>query len=72
VGFSGHAIGLQRLRRLLPIFVGALGGLAYYSFIGCTTGSCPITSNPWISTAYGGLMGAMLVFGGGSKSRKTE
>ncbi len=69
--FSGFSIGVRRLRRLLPLLLGAAGGFAYYYFIGCTTGSCPITSNPWISTGYGALVGAILAFGAGSKSRKT-
>ena len=45
------------------VALGALGGYAYYFFIGCTSGTCPITSNPWISTAYGALIGAVLVSG---------
>lgn len=45
------------LRRGIPILLGAAGGFAYYYFIGCTGGTCPITSNPWVSTAYGGLIG---------------
>jgi hypothetical protein len=46
----------------LGVFVvlGALGGFAYYAFIGCTSGTCPITSNPYISTGYGALIGATL------------
>lgn len=42
------------------IALGALGGFAYYTFIGCTSGTCPITSNPYISTGYGALIGATL------------
>jgi hypothetical protein len=40
--------------------LGALGGFAYYTFIGCTSGTCPITSNPYISTGYDALIGAVL------------
>ena len=45
---------------------GALVGLAYYYFAGCTTGSCAITSSPLSSMAYMGLMGWLLsgVFSG--------
>ncbi|KAB2838851.1 MAG: hypothetical protein F9K45_10805 [Melioribacteraceae bacterium] len=48
------------LKRVLPIFAGASLGYAYYYFIGCTYGSCPITSNPWISTIYGGVAGFII------------
>ena len=38
------------------------GGLSYlyYRFVGCKTGTCPITRNPWISTIYGMLIGLMI------------
>ena len=58
---------MQRLREVAMIFrimigtaVGALLGFALYKFVGCSSGTCPITSNPWISTIYGGIMGAVL------------
>jgi hypothetical protein len=47
-------------RRMVFGFVGALGGFAYYYFIGCASGTCPISSNPYISTAYGTLMGLLV------------
>ena len=47
--------------KLIGIAVGLLGGYLYYYFIGCNSGSCAITSNPWISTLYGGLIGYLLV-----------
>ncbi len=48
------------LKRTLAVLVGAAGGFAYYYFIGCTSGACPITSNPYISTAYGALIGGLI------------
>lgn len=39
---------------------GALVGLLYQRFIGCRTGSCAITSNPYMSTLYGLVMGLLL------------
>ena len=36
------------------------GFFAYYKFIGCSTGTCPLTSNPFISTIYGGIVGALV------------
>ena len=45
------------IRPALFTLGGALAGLAYYHFIGCTTGSCPITSNPVSSMLYMALIG---------------
>jgi hypothetical protein len=48
----------------LSIFTigGAAIGFAYYYFVGCRSGSCPLTSNPFITTVYGSLMGLVLGF----------
>lgn len=48
------------LRPLLFVTGGALLGFAYYYFIGCQSGTCPITSNPLMSTAYGAFIGVLL------------
>lgn len=48
------------LRPALFTLVGALVGLGYYYFVGCSTGSCPITSNPVSSMVYMGLIGWLL------------
>ena len=50
-------------KRILFSLIGALGGYAYYYFVGCSSGTCPITSNPWISTVYGAGMGFILTIG---------
>ncbi len=52
---------VQILWRYSPILFGAGGGYLVYKFIGCKTGTCPITRNPWISTIYGAVLGAMFV-----------
>lgn len=49
------------ITRIFPIALGATAGFAYYYFVGCVSGSCPITSNPYISTAYGALAGAAFI-----------
>jgi len=50
--------------RVVRIAIGAVlggaAGFAYYSTVGCTTGACPITSNPVISTAWGAGIGGLL------------
>ena len=45
---------------LIGIIIGAIGGFAYYHFVGCASGICAITSNPLNSTLYGAVMGALL------------
>jgi hypothetical protein len=52
------------LRLALFIVVGALLGFGYHRFVGCRTGACAITANPYISTLYGALMGSLLSGGG--------
>lgn len=51
--------------------LGAGAGFAYYYFIGCATNACPITSNPFISTAYGFGVGILLGWDK-KKPKKTE
>lgn len=48
------------LRIVLYIVAGAAVGFGYQRFVGCRTGACVITSNPYISTLYGALMGFLL------------
>lgn len=50
----------QHILKIAGSGIGALGGFLYYYFIGCSSGTCPITSNPYISIAYGALMGYLL------------
>lgn len=45
---------------ILGIILGAFVGYAYYRFIGCASGTCPITSNPFISTIYGAIAGLLI------------
>ncbi len=56
------------LRNIIPVLLGALGGFMYYTFIGCYSGTCAITSNPLMSTLYGALFG--LVFTDFKTSKK--
>lgn len=52
--------GVRMVRLLLGVVIGAAAGFAYYRFVGCASGTCPITSNPFISTLYGAFMGALI------------
>jgi len=48
------------IRLAVGIVVGGSLGYGLYRFVGCSTGTCPITSNPWISTIYGVVLGVVL------------
>lgn len=48
------------LRIILFALGGAALGFVYQRLVGCRTGACAITSNPYLSTLYGGLMGYLL------------
>ena len=45
------------IKIIVGIAVGAALGFGYYKFVGCASGACPITSNPFISTIYGAIIG---------------
>ena len=47
--------------KLILIFgaIGAVGGLLYWKFIGCQSGTCPIKSVWYWSTLYGALIGML-------------
>jgi len=52
--------GFIPLISLLGAIIGLAGGYAYYYYIGCRTGSCPITNNPWLSLLWGGALGYLI------------
>jgi len=43
----------------IGLVLGAIAGYLYYYYIGCSSGSCAITSKPLNSTIYGSVMGAL-------------
>ncbi len=50
----------QFWKPFLAVIIGGVLGFAYYYFVGCQSGSCAITSNPWKSTMMGGFLGFFL------------
>ncbi|MBC9811065.1 hypothetical protein H9Y05_01120 [Crocinitomicaceae bacterium CZZ-1] len=48
----------QRLL-LIGIAIGVVAGYAYWKFVGCNSGTCPITSNPLNSILYGAVTGGL-------------
>lgn len=51
------------IKPMVGLLLGGLAGYAYYYFVGCRSGACPITGNPLISTAYGSLLGGLMTLG---------
>ncbi len=47
------------IRILIGVVTGAALGFLYYKFVGCRTGTCPITRNPYSSMIYGAIMGLL-------------
>ena len=52
---------VQKIKSSVPeiigLLLGAVGGFVYFKTVGCSTGSCPITSNPWLTIIWGSLIG---------------
>ncbi len=53
---------------IVGMILGAIGGYLYWKYVGCTTGTCPITASPTNSTLYGVLLGGLL----GSMFKRTK
>lgn len=47
--------------------LGAVAGWLYYAFVGCSSGGCPLTSSPVITTAAGAALGLSLGWPSGGK-----
>ena len=50
----------QHWLKMVGILVGALVGYIYYHYVGCLSGTCTITSNPYRMMIYGALVGYLL------------
>lgn len=50
----------KHLLAIIGVLVGAIAGYFYWQQVGCSSGSCAITSNPTNSTIYGAMMGGLL------------
>jgi len=48
------------LKSITGMLLGVVGGYVYYIKVGCTGGSCPITSNPWMTMLWGLMMGYLV------------
>jgi phage shock protein E len=48
-------------RNLIGIAIGAIAGWIYWHYVGCSSGTCAITSKPLNSTLYGAVIGYLVV-----------
>jgi len=46
---------------VLSVTAGGIAGYLYYFFVGCASGSCAITSNPFMSILFGASIGLFIV-----------
>ena len=54
-----YTVSKSRYMTIIAVFtaVGTLAGLGYYLLVGCETNQCGITSSPYLTMVWGGLMG---------------
>ncbi|WP_252254937.1 DUF6132 family protein [Clostridium sp. ZBS12] len=50
------------IKHIIASIIGGVLGYLYYKKIGCASGSCPITSNPYISIIYGVIIANLFIF----------
>ncbi len=60
------------IKMLSGIVGGAIIGYLYFYYIGCASGTCAITSNPYNSTLYGAMMGLILMWPAKTKEAKSD
>jgi len=48
------------LRIVIGAVAGGLLGFLWYRLVGCPTGTCPLTRNPYVTILYGMTVGALL------------
>ena len=51
------------VRLLVGAGAGIVFGLAVYRFIGCRSGACPLTGNPWVAAVWWGVVGLVIAWG---------
>jgi hypothetical protein len=55
-----RVLSFVKSRMFWGVALGAGGGFLWYLLVGCSTGACPLTANPWISSIYGSVLGLVL------------
>lgn len=49
-----------KMKVALSAFIGGVLGFLVGYFGRCATGTCPLTGNPYVSTAVGAILGALI------------
>jgi hypothetical protein len=47
----------KNLSQIIGIVLGIVGGYIYYRTVGCSSGSCTISGNVWLSMSWGAAAG---------------
>ena len=50
----------KMIKILIGVLAGGVIGFLYYRFIGCVSGACIISRNPYLSTIYWALLGGLV------------
>jgi uncharacterized protein YacL len=58
------------LKTILFTLIGGLIGFLYAYFVGCKTGTCPVTSNKYIATLFMALFGFILSLDNGKNKKE--
>ena len=48
---------------IIGVLLGGVFGIAWYRWMGCASGTCPLLTNPYTSILYGMLLGALIASG---------
>jgi hypothetical protein len=50
----------ESLGAIIGTIIGGISGFFYYKMVGCPSGSCAITSNPWMTILWGAALGYLI------------
>ncbi len=50
----------KRVFSVVFLAIGGVSGFLYWEYVGCSTGTCPITSHWYTTTLYGMLLGWLI------------
>ena len=48
------------MKMIIAVLAGGMAGFLLYKFVGCTSGTCPLIGNPFISIICGGFFGFLM------------